>query len=114
MVLSTCTNQGYDLYTCSECNHFYKEGYVDSLDHLYTKWFIYQKPTFSSEGILRQVCMNDSSHYIELIIPSLSSDDYDIKVTDELTSDNLSIAVCTYRYEEQTFTFIVYIENKED
>lgn len=108
-VKSTCTEQGYTRHYCIYCNDTYLTDYTESMDHIYSKWLIAKVPTVNEEGILHKVCSNDSTHIIEYIIPKLNDLDYKV----EIVSD-LNVAIYKYEYDNQIFTFLVYIEEKED
>lgn len=52
---ATCTEQGYDLHTCS-CGHSYKDNYTDALGHEYGEWTITLEPTCTETGTQRRDC----------------------------------------------------------
>lgn len=52
----TCTEQGYDLYTCARCGDVYKDNYTDALGHNYGEWTITLEPTCTEDGKQRRDC----------------------------------------------------------
>ena len=46
---ATCTTIGYTTYTCSTCNHSYKDDYVEALGHALTS-YDYKAPTCEEAG----------------------------------------------------------------
>lgn len=52
-VSPTCTNDGYDIYTCTDCGNMIKENVIEASHHLTTE-FIY--PTCISSGYNRYTC----------------------------------------------------------
>ncbi|MBQ6266461.1 MAG: InlB B-repeat-containing protein, partial [Clostridia bacterium] len=55
-VAPTCTEQGYDIYTCSRCNATENRNYVNATGHSYGAW------TYLNENQHQRVCANDASH----------------------------------------------------
>ncbi len=54
-VKSSCTQQGYTVYTCS-CGDSYKSNYVSATGHSYDAGKITKKPTSTSTGIKTYTC----------------------------------------------------------
>ena len=56
VVAPTCTEQGYTLHTCTECDKSYKDNYVDATGHNWDKGTITKEPTLEETGIMIYTC----------------------------------------------------------
>ncbi len=66
----TCTQQGYTVYTCSECGDSYKADYVPALDHAEGEWIIDRNPTCTASGSKHTECTRCGEQLHSEIIPS--------------------------------------------
>jgi len=55
VIESTCTEQGYTLYTC-ECGESYTDNYVEVADHTFGDWNIVKEATCSVIGSKEKIC----------------------------------------------------------
>ena len=58
VVEPTCTEQGYTLYTCSNCGASYQDNYTDPTGHDWGEWTIEVAPTCVNEGTEIRTCAN--------------------------------------------------------
>ena len=58
VVEPTCTEQGYTLYTCSNCGASYQDNYTDPTGHDWGEWTIEVVPTCVNEGTEIRTCAN--------------------------------------------------------
>ncbi|MBQ3136243.1 MAG: fibronectin type III domain-containing protein [Clostridia bacterium] len=54
--LPTCTEKGYDIVYCTQCDKSYKENFTETLKHFSDGGVIEIQPTFSRGGILKFSC----------------------------------------------------------
>jgi len=55
-VSSTCTEQGYSMYYCEECDDYRKQDFVDALGHNLGNWSISSVATAERDGVLECTC----------------------------------------------------------
>ena len=92
VIAPTCTEQGYTLYTCTECGESYKDNYTEVLDHEYGQWYVETEPTHHKEGVERRECMHceayetreveikEHSYTTEVVAPTCTEEGYTLYV----------------------------------
>ena len=53
---ASCTEQGYDEYTCSVCGNTYKSNYTDALGHSYGEYAVTTPATDTENGVETATC----------------------------------------------------------
>ena len=56
VVAPDCENEGCDLYTCSECDHSYRENVVPALGHSFGEWINQTAATCMIDGAEYRIC----------------------------------------------------------
>ncbi|MBR5438128.1 MAG: hypothetical protein IKV21_04335, partial [Clostridia bacterium] len=54
--LPTCTEKGYDMFTCKECGDSYKDNYTDVKEHISDGGKLEVIPTYDNGGVLKYSC----------------------------------------------------------
>mgnify|MGYP002530081351 CR=1 FL=1 len=62
IVVPTCTEMGYTVYTCRDCSDTYTGNYTDKAEHDYNT--IVTEPTCTSHGYTTYTCKNCGDEYI--------------------------------------------------
>ncbi len=63
VIPSTCTKDGYTLHECSVCHDRYEDEKVVSTGHAWGGWYVAEKTTLESDGLLKNSCMNCDEVY---------------------------------------------------
>lgn len=58
VIVPTCTEMGFTVFTCSRCGDSYKGDYTDATGHKPGDWIIDKEPTTSAEGEKHKECEN--------------------------------------------------------
>ena len=56
VIAPTCTEAGYTLHTCKNCEHSYQDNEVPATGHTFSEWVITQEPTSIENGIKQRTC----------------------------------------------------------
>lgn len=104
VVKPTCTEDGYTIVTCQNCNYSNKKDYVNALEHNYSSITITTVPTESSEGLVNKVCQN-CSYEKEEVLPVLNDTNYLVTITSLNSCETTGLIRYTYNYDTN-----IYIE----
>lgn len=77
IILPSCTEKGYTLVSCENCNYQNKINYVDKLGHKFDNWEVMITPTEICDGLDIRHCLN-CEYFEKKIISSLNYIDLDI------------------------------------
>lgn len=55
-IAATCTEQGYTIHICTECNDSYIDTYTEAKGHSYGEWNITKKATCTEPGLKERAC----------------------------------------------------------
>ncbi len=76
VIAPTCTDDGYTLYQCTNCDYEYKYSETAALGHDFSEWFAVIPPTAEEEGLETRTCRRDGCNiYEERTIDKLPADD---------------------------------------
>lgn len=67
IVAPTCTEQGYTLHTCTNCEHTYTDNEIVALGHEFGEWEIDVDPTYTQEGSKHRTCTRCDAEETEAI-----------------------------------------------
>lgn len=67
IVAPTCTEQGYTLHTCTNCEHTYTDNEIAALGHEFGEWEIDVDPTYTQEGSKHRTCTRCDTEETEVI-----------------------------------------------
>ncbi len=67
LVAPTCTEQGYTLHTCTNCEHTYTDNEIAALGHEFGEWEIDVDPTYTQEGSKHRTCTRCDAEETEAI-----------------------------------------------
>ena len=56
VVAPTCTEKGYTLHTCKNCNDSYKDTYTNATGHNFGEWIVITVPTSTNAGEEQRIC----------------------------------------------------------
>ena len=79
VVEPTCTEKGYTLHTCSECDYSYMDNLTDAVGHDFDEWEELEPATCTTRGVEIRYCLNDEEHFEMRLTPALEHD-FDIQV----------------------------------
>ena len=101
-----CEKEGLGRYTSNTFTNSAfsvqeKEEVISSKGHKYRGYSVITNPTFTSLGVLENVCANDSSHIERINIPTLNEKDYKVETVGTETK-------FIYSINKQKFQFTVY------
>lgn len=54
----TCTDRGYTLHSCTDCDHSYEDSFVDALGHSFTNYISNGDATYTDDGTMTAKCDN--------------------------------------------------------
>lgn len=89
----TCTHTGEETRVCFTDSTLSQTRAVAALGHDYGQWEIIEEATSSKTGLQRAYCTHDSKHYLEEIIPVLSSGVTEIPAPPAIPADGSGVFV---------------------
>lgn len=108
---ATCTEDGYEVYTCSICGDSYNGEFVEAFGHFYDISF--KDPTCSEAGAVIYTCCDCQDSYSEEI-PALSHE-YKAVVTEDTCHEagytTYTCTSCGHSYKETTGTTLEHQYN---
>ncbi len=97
VVLPTCVEQGYTVYTC-HCGDYFTGDYVTAPGHMRSDWIIDQEPTCTEQGKKHKECTVCGYIVIELGISALGhhyAEEWYVELAATCTSDGVQYRTCT-------------------
>ena len=119
VVEPTCTEDGYTLYTCSNCGDEYKDDFVPALGHDFGEWSVTTAPTCTKNGESSRKCSR--CQHTETRIEFATGHDYvDTVVDPTCTEDGYTLHKCSkcgdeYKdnYVDPTDHHYIIVEHKD-
>lgn len=103
----TCTEQGYTTYTCKFCGNFYRDDFVEPVEHELSDWIIEKEPTCTEDGWKVKECINCGCT-CDMVILSATGHEFDEgTVIKEATCTENGEKVCTCTKCSATQTEII-------
>lgn len=75
---ATCTNSGYKVQICPDCNAIINTASIDPINHDWDEWTTTKKATCTEDGEKERICKNDPTHVDKEVIPAA----HDIVITE--------------------------------
>ena len=92
---ASCTEQGYDEYTCSDCGNSYRCNYTNALGHSYGDYAVVTPASCAADGVETAKCVNCEAT-ISRDIPAIghSYGEYVVTTPAACTTDGVETATC--------------------